>query len=264
MVFILSGISSLSLIESLQMSLLGMLIVFVVLVILFLLIRILRSIIDWFIKPPAETAPQNVPSVKPQVLDSISAGNVRLNSLDDKTAAILLSIAADESGIPLNQLKVKQIREINSKGNKNAEAIAVNKKYVFKIGRESKNNMKYNITLNGKVYEVEVERGEAELINIATNTVTPAVPAAPSAPAMPAAHTAPAQGSKIVSSPLPGTVLNIAVKPGDIVKAGQVLMIVEAMKMENEIPAPVDGRVAQILVSQGASINTGDALATLE
>ncbi|MDR1689258.1 MAG: biotin/lipoyl-binding protein [Clostridiales bacterium] len=134
--------------------------------------------------------------------------------------------------------------------------------------------MKYNITINEKVYEVEVEQGAAEIVNVAAASASPAAVAAPLSPAPAPAVSAPAApavsapavssaGGTTISSPLPGSVLSIPVKVGDAVKAGQIVALIEAMKMENEIPAPADGTVSQILVTQGASINTGDALIVL-
>ena len=124
--------------------------------------------------------------------------------------------------------------------------------------------MKYNVTLKNKVYEVEVERGEAILINVsdvvaATPVAIPASPAAAPAPAAPAGNLA----GEAVNAPMPGTVLQVKVNVGDAVKAGQVLVVMEAMKMEAEIPAPRDGTVAHIVVSKGASVNTGSPLLTL-
>lgn len=123
--------------------------------------------------------------------------------------------------------------------------------------------MKYKITLKGRTYEVEVERGEAMILD-EYEALAP-VPSAPvSAPAAPAAAPAPAPapagGGTPVASPLPGNVLAVNVKVGDSVKAGQVLVLVEAMKMENEIAAPADGTVKQICVSKGAVVATGDTL----
>ena len=124
--------------------------------------------------------------------------------------------------------------------------------------------MKYNVTLKNKVYEVEVERGEAILINVsdvvaAAPVAIPASPAAAPAPAAPAGKLA----GEAVNAPMPGTVLQVKVNVGDAVKAGQVLVVMEAMKMEAEIPAPRDGTVAHIVVSKGASVNTGSPLLTL-
>lgn len=127
--------------------------------------------------------------------------------------------------------------------------------------------MKYKITLKGRTYEVEVERGEAMILDeyeaLAPVPSAPA-PAPVSAPAAPAAAPVPAPvpagGGTPVVSPLPGNVLAVNVKVGDSVKAGQVLVLVEAMKMENEIAAPADGTVKQICVSKGAVVATGDTL----
>ncbi len=127
--------------------------------------------------------------------------------------------------------------------------------------------MKYNVTLKGKVYEVEVERGEAILVNVA-EAVAPvaaapvAVAAAAPAAAAPAAAAGPVTGDAI-NSPMPGTVLKVNVNVGDMVKAGQVVMVLEAMKMENDIPAPRDGKVAQIIAAKGTTVDTGAPLLTL-
>ena len=70
-------------------------------------------------------------------------------------------------------------------------------------------------------------------------------------------------GGDPVKAPMPGTILDVKVKAGDVVKGGQTLCVLEAMKMENEIPAPKDGTVAQVVVTKGASVNAGDALVIL-
>ncbi|MBR0355725.1 MAG: biotin/lipoyl-binding protein [Oscillospiraceae bacterium] len=128
--------------------------------------------------------------------------------------------------------------------------------------------MKYKITLKGKTYEVVVEQGEA-IIEDEYDYVPPAAPAAAApvaaAPAAaPAAPAAPAGGAVAagtrVDSPLPGNVLDVKVAVGQAVKAGQVLVIIEAMKMENEVAAPCDGVVKQIVAAKGAVVATGDAL----
>ena len=131
--------------------------------------------------------------------------------------------------------------------------------------------MKYKVTLRNKVYEVEVEHGEAILLD-EYEAVAPAAPvaaapvaAAPApaaAPAAPAAPAATAAGEQ-VTSPMPGTILDVRVNAGDSVKAGQVMMILEAMKMENEIVAPRDAVVAQVVVSKGAKVETGSPLIVL-
>ena len=129
--------------------------------------------------------------------------------------------------------------------------------------------MKYKITLKGKTYEVVVEQGEA-IIEDEYDYVSPVAPAAaapaaaPVAAPAPAAPAAPAGGAVAagtrVDSPLPGNVLDVKVAVGQAVKAGQVLVIIEAMKMENEVAAPCDGVVKQIVAAKGAVVATGDAL----
>lgn len=132
--------------------------------------------------------------------------------------------------------------------------------------------MKYKVTLNGRTYEVKVEAGEAMLADeyeaYAPAPASAAVPAAAPAPAaaapaqVPAAPAATAAG-ETVAAPMPGTILRVEVNAGDAVKAGDVLMILEAMKMENEIPAPRDGTVAQIVAQKGSSVDTGAPLLIL-
>ena len=129
--------------------------------------------------------------------------------------------------------------------------------------------MKYKITLNNRIYEVEVEAGKAMLLD-EYEAVAPAAPAAPvaaapvaAAPAAaPAAATAPAVtgAGEAVNAPMPGTILKVNVTQGQAVKAGEVLVVLEAMKMENEIMAPKAGTVTQVVTSKGASVNTGDPL----
>jgi biotin carboxyl carrier protein len=110
----------------------------------------------------------------------------------------------------------------------------------------------YIVTVNGVNYEVVVEEGAAGAV------AAPA--AAPAAPAAPAA--APVAGGTKVTSPLPGTLLRIIAKNGTAVKKGDLLCIVEAMKMENEIFAPADG-VVNAVPSEGASLNSGDVIMTI-
>lgn len=120
--------------------------------------------------------------------------------------------------------------------------------------------MKYRITLKGKTYEVEVERGEAMILDeYDAKAPVPAAPA-PIAPAAAPAPAAPTAAGTVVTAPLPGNVLAINVKPGESVKAGQTLLLIEAMKMENEVVAPCDGVVKQLAVSKGALVATGDTL----
>ena len=122
----------------------------------------------------------------------------------------------------------------------------------------------FNITVNGQTYSVEVEEttgGEAPVVHTA-----PAAPAAPKTAPKPAAPkaAAPVSGGVQVKAPMPGTILDVKVKVGDAVKNGQAVCVLEAMKMENEIPAPKDGKVAQVLVTKGASVETGNVLVVLE
>ena len=125
--------------------------------------------------------------------------------------------------------------------------------------------MKYVVTLNGKNYEVEVNETEAVVTNVSDAVYAPAPVAAPApsaapAPAAPAAPQAvSASGTQIVA-PMPGSIVNINVSAGQAVKAGDVLIVLEAMKMENDITAPCDGVVKQIVTSKGATVNTDDVL----
>ena len=124
--------------------------------------------------------------------------------------------------------------------------------------------MKYKVTLNGKIYEVEVEVGKVVLLD--EYEACAPVPAAVQAPA-PAPAAAPASvtlsAGEPVNAPMPGNILRIDVKEGDKVKAGQTLLILEAMKMENEIASPKDGTVVQIVTSKGAVVETGMPLIVL-
>ncbi len=130
--------------------------------------------------------------------------------------------------------------------------------------------MKYKVTLNNRVYEVEVEEGQAMLVD-EYELKAPAAPAAPApvaaAPvaAAPAAA-APAVGlaaGEPVKSPMPGNILKICVSQGQQVNEGDLLIVLEAMKMENEIVATKAGTVAQIAVSKGAVVETGTVLAVI-
>ncbi len=121
--------------------------------------------------------------------------------------------------------------------------------------------MKYIVNLNGKNYEVEVEEGSASIVS-----VTDAPVAAPAAPAAPAASApAPAlsgSGEKVVA-PMPGTILSVSVSEGKAVRAGDIIMVLEAMKMENEIAAPCSGTVTQVLVQKGSTVDTNAVLAII-
>ena len=130
--------------------------------------------------------------------------------------------------------------------------------------------MKYKVTLNNKVYEVEVEAGEAMLLDEyeikapaapAPAAAAPAVTAAPAAPA--AAPAAGLAAGEVVKSPMPGNILKINVSQGQKVSEGDVLIVLEAMKMENEIVATKSGSVAQIAVSKGQVVETGSPLVVI-
>ena len=134
--------------------------------------------------------------------------------------------------------------------------------------------MKYKVTLNGKTYEIEVEAGKAmclaEYEAIAPSAAPVAAPAAAPVAAAPAAAAAPAPAAaapvaagESVTAPMPGTILKVNVQNGQAVKEGDVLCVLEAMKMENEIMAPKSGSVAQVVASKGASVNTGDVLVVI-
>ena len=132
--------------------------------------------------------------------------------------------------------------------------------------------MKYKVTLKGRTYEVEVEAGEAILLDeyeaIAPSAPTAAPVAAPAAAAPAAAPAAPAApvvtgAGEAVNAPMPGNILKVNVTAGQAVKSGDVLCILEAMKMENEIMAPKDGTVTQVLVSKGNTVDTGAPLVVI-
>lgn len=132
--------------------------------------------------------------------------------------------------------------------------------------------MKYVVTINGKQYDVEVEKvsGGYKPMSMGAKAA-PAAPA-PAAPAPAAPAPAPAApkaapvsaGDNTVTSPMPGTILGVKVKEGDAVKAGQLVIILEAMKMENEIVAPADGVVASVAVKEGDTVETDATLVVLK
>ncbi len=117
--------------------------------------------------------------------------------------------------------------------------------------------MKYfNITVNGVAYNVTVEESAAGAAPVAAPVAAPA-------PVAPAPAAAPAAGAVQVNSPMPGNILDVKVSAGQAVQAGDVLVILEAMKMENEIVAPQDGTVASVSVKKGDTVNSGDLLVSM-
>lgn len=133
--------------------------------------------------------------------------------------------------------------------------------------------MKYKVTLNNRTYEVEVEEGKAMLIDeyeayapaapapVAAAPVAAAPAAAPAAPAAPAG--AALAAGEVVKSPMPGNILKINISQGQKVNEGDVLIVLEAMKMENEIVATKSGTVAQIVTAKGAVVETGAPLVVI-
>ena len=126
--------------------------------------------------------------------------------------------------------------------------------------------MKYNVTLNGKIYEVDVTESDAVVTGVTQVPVAVAAPAAPAVATTPVAapEVAPvsAEGTQI-KAPMPGTILAVKKNVGEAVKAGDVIVVLEAMKMENDIVAPCDGTVKSINAPKGTNVNTDDVLAVI-
>ena len=132
---------------------------------------------------------------------------------------------------------------------------------------------KFLINVNGNQYEVEVEeitssetstKPQVEYSQPAPKAERPAPQPKQEAKAEAPKKVAAKAGQEVVKAPMPGTILSINVKEGDNVKKGQILLILEAMKMENEIVSPRDGKIARIVVSKGSSVNTGDDIVIIE
>ena len=139
------------------------------------------------------------------------------------------------------------------------------KEYKFKIGGKEYNvtvNPKegklFDVTVNGATYEVESENAP-----VAAPAPQPAAAPAQAAPAAAAPAAKPAGAGEKVASPLPGVIIEISVKEGQQVKAGQKVAVLEAMKMENEIPAPKDGTITDIHVHKGDTLQEGDPVVTI-
>ena len=121
----------------------------------------------------------------------------------------------------------------------------------------------YRITVNGTSYDVSVEELAGGVAPVAAPVAAAPVAAPAAAPAPALAAKSAGAGSIKVASPMPGKILDVKANVGDAVKKGQVILILEAMKMENEVVAPEDGTVASIDVASGATVEAGDTLATL-
>jgi Acetyl/propionyl-CoA carboxylase, alpha subunit len=117
---------------------------------------------------------------------------------------------------------------------------------------------KFVITVNGQPYDVEVE--EVKAVKNSKPSATQSVSSQPAAPKAAAESAKPVSGSAKVNSPMPGSILKIHVNKGDVVKQGQSLLILEAMKMENDIKSPADGKVIDVKVKQGDCVSLGQVL----
>ncbi len=117
---------------------------------------------------------------------------------------------------------------------------------------------KYNVNVNGNSYEITLEVVDAADVKTTASTTPIAEASAPVAPVATATT-----GGETVNSPMPGTILNVNVQNGSAVKKGDVLMILEAMKMENEIMSPCDGTVTSVNVQKGSSVETGAVLCVI-
>ena len=120
---------------------------------------------------------------------------------------------------------------------------------------------RYNITVNGKAYDVAVEEVGAGAAPVAAPVA--AAPKAAPAPAPAAAPAAPAGAGTPVKAPMPGNILDVKVSVGDTVSVGQVLVVLEAMKMENDIVANAAGKITSITVKKGDTVNSDDVIATI-
>ncbi len=129
---------------------------------------------------------------------------------------------------------------------------------------------KFNITVNGTTYEVDVEevggvsyQAPVSAPVAAAPAQAPAPQAAPAPVAAPAPAATAASGSASIKAPMPGTIVSVKVNVGDMVKKGDLVAVLEAMKMENEIFSDAEGKVVAVNAPQGATVNTGDAIVSL-
>ncbi len=120
---------------------------------------------------------------------------------------------------------------------------------------------KFTVNVNGTKYEVEVE--EFAPGSKASESRPAAEPLKASVPSTPASSAPVAGGKESITSPMPGTIVDVRVKSGDNVRSGDVLVVLEAMKMENEILAPIDGKVTDVKVGKGASVESGELLVVI-
>ena len=123
---------------------------------------------------------------------------------------------------------------------------------------------KYKVNVNGSLYEITLEVVDDVALPASAPAAQTAAPAASPAPAAQPAPSAEAGAGTQINAPMPGTILSVSVAKGDTVKKGQVLVILEAMKMENEILSPVDGKVTFVGTTKGSSVDTGAALCVIE
>ena len=128
---------------------------------------------------------------------------------------------------------------------------------------------KFKITIEGESYEVEVEEIRETGVKAPPSPAkrSPITPEAPPAPFRASSSTPPPAtvgAEEVVTSPMPGTIISIKVKAGDVVKAGDILLILESMKIENEIPAPRDGKVREVFVAEGKYVRRREPLVAIE
>ncbi len=123
---------------------------------------------------------------------------------------------------------------------------------------------KYKVNVNGSLYEITLEVVDDVALPASAPAAQTAAPAASPAPAAQPAPSAEAGAGTQINAPMPGTILSVSVAKGDTVKKGQVLVILEAMKMENEIMSPCDGVITSVNVAQGAAVDTGALICSIQ